>query len=274
MADRSMRGAAGREAARINRLQKAQDRCTPIPEQGIALVEVTASPRPAVIDIEDLPRVGCHSWRLNSKGYPRANINRRTVTLHRHLMGKPPAGHLTDHQDGDRLNNRQRTNLRFVTREQSNWNRGRHRDSGSALLGVRLQDDGKCVGVLSQGGKAYRTQPTACPMTVAFDRDKLARKLRGPHHRSFVPGFRAYVAAFSAEVEAIRERAGYECSAEEQAAVVAFERSLNMDAADPPAYCGPTPPEPLEGAIHLGTVTISIPRSPDDTEPPEDDEAA
>jgi hypothetical protein len=53
----------------------------------------------------------------------RTRNGQRTITMHRLIAGSPPPGMVTDHIDRNRLNNR-RSNLRHVTYEVNNRNRG------------------------------------------------------------------------------------------------------------------------------------------------------
>ena len=43
--------------------------------------------------------------------------------MHHAILGKPSSGLMIDHKDGNGLNNT-RANLRVVTRQQNDWNRG------------------------------------------------------------------------------------------------------------------------------------------------------
>ena len=66
-----------------------------------------------VIDEEDFEFVSQYKWQtLNSKygKYIRRRDGKRTVFLHNDLM-KPPKRYVTDHINGDRLDNR-KSNLR------------------------------------------------------------------------------------------------------------------------------------------------------------------
>ena len=78
-----------------------------------------------VIDAEDLPYVRNGRWRLHSCGYAvgirsSQEGGNRPVFLHRALT-EAPVGHVVDHIDGNRLNNR-RANLRLLTLEESPQN--------------------------------------------------------------------------------------------------------------------------------------------------------
>jgi hypothetical protein len=75
-----------------------------------------------------------HSWSLSGSGYPVARIHRRLVYLHI-LIVQPPPGLTVDHEDRDKLNNRE-SNLRVATKSQQLWNAGLHSNSQSGFKGV------------------------------------------------------------------------------------------------------------------------------------------
>lgn len=76
------------------------------------------------LDAEDLPWASQWTWRLSSDGYAvRSEVRdgkKRTIQLHRRLVGTP-TGLVTDHINGNRLDNR-RCNLRVATYSQNNAN--------------------------------------------------------------------------------------------------------------------------------------------------------
>jgi len=58
------------------------------------------------------------------------------VLLHRVLLGKPPVGQVTDHINGDKLDNR-RENLRFCSSQQNQINRKNlNKNNTSGVRGV------------------------------------------------------------------------------------------------------------------------------------------
>lgn len=70
------------------------------------------------VDLVDLDEILQHRWHLNSRGYASGNKTfdgkRRTILLHRELLGLMHGDGMDgDHVDRDRLNNR-RSNLRVV----------------------------------------------------------------------------------------------------------------------------------------------------------------
>jgi hypothetical protein len=98
---------------------------------------------------EDYDRVSRFKWRAVKVGQrwyairrPRVPGNiekRKTVLLHRFIMGDCPEGKEIDHKDRDGLNNT-RENLRFATRSQNNVNRDK-RPSRCGFIGVFPSDN-------------------------------------------------------------------------------------------------------------------------------------
>lgn len=91
----------------------------------------------AVVDAADAPLVSRYSWyALHVEGlwYAQAKIEGgRRVLMHRMILGLD--GPMTDHRDGDGLNNR-RSNLRPCTRSQNMANKKKHRNSTNPYKGI------------------------------------------------------------------------------------------------------------------------------------------
>ena len=94
----------------------------------------------AIIDEEDWLLVAQYKWRLLEKRYTKyaqANIKKngkwRTMRMHRLIMNCPRNIQI-DHIDHDGLNNR-KSNLRFATNQQNNFNRKGY-DTSSKYKGV------------------------------------------------------------------------------------------------------------------------------------------
>jgi hypothetical protein len=88
------------------------------------MIHITAAGGVAVmVDEEMLEILSNYSWRIDRYEYARTNVKRKTVLMHRMILGlgrgDPRFG---DHIDGNPLNNT-RTNLRICTRAQSICNR-------------------------------------------------------------------------------------------------------------------------------------------------------
>lgn len=68
----------------------------------------------ALVDVDDLPRLGEAIWSLNSRsGYAFSHSHGPTVMMHKFIAGTPE-GMVTDHINSVRLDNR-KTNLRHAT---------------------------------------------------------------------------------------------------------------------------------------------------------------
>lgn len=89
------------------------------------------------VDWPDFEKFKSRVWFVTSKGYVVASIKGRLVYLHR-LILRPSKGKMTDHKNGDRLDNR-RVNLRAVTPAVNA--RNRHDVPTSGKIGVsRFKD--------------------------------------------------------------------------------------------------------------------------------------
>ena len=70
--------------------------------------------------LEDWELVTRHSWCVDPRGYLAATYNKKHTVLHRLIMNAPK-GYVTDHINGDKLDNR-RENLRICTQHQNTMN--------------------------------------------------------------------------------------------------------------------------------------------------------
>ncbi len=103
----------------FRRQNRETDRAPEI--QGDIAVVRLAQGQIAVIDAADAALVGQRSWSLNRKGYAVAFWNRRTVTMHRFILGLTDRGTQVDHANRNKLDNR-RSNLRPCTPLQNSGN--------------------------------------------------------------------------------------------------------------------------------------------------------
>ena len=88
----------------------------------------------ALVDDEDFEFVRIHKWHLSMRGYAYRRSKRDSISMHHDLMAVPE-GHVQDHINGDRLDNR-RTNLRPATALQNSANAKRRSDNTSGYKGV------------------------------------------------------------------------------------------------------------------------------------------
>lgn len=87
----------------------------------------------AYVDAADYDWLNQWKWHL-SGGYAARREENKTIFMH-HLILPPPQGRVTDHIDGNRVNNC-RWNLRSVTRTQNMQNKRKHAGSSSQFKGV------------------------------------------------------------------------------------------------------------------------------------------
>jgi hypothetical protein len=92
-------------------------------------------------DFEELSKFKWHAKKDRNTYYANRTIGRKTVKMHRVILGLNSRYQQGDHKDGDGLNN-QRHNLRVVTRRRNGANRRKHATCSSKFKGVYL-DKGK-----------------------------------------------------------------------------------------------------------------------------------
>lgn len=75
------------------------------------------------------------------------------VSMHHIVSGRPKSGYISDHINGNRLDNR-RENLRFCTLSQNSMNRGMRNDNKSGYKGVSYyRNNGKWRACIRINGK-------------------------------------------------------------------------------------------------------------------------
>ena len=101
-------------------------------EQNYIIIDVSTKKHPvqfALIDAEDVKRVATRKWGVDIGNrlartkpiYVFAGIKGKRTRLHRFIMNAKE-GQIVDHINGNTMDNR-KANLRFVTHQQSQWNR-------------------------------------------------------------------------------------------------------------------------------------------------------
>ncbi|MGE5609479.1 MAG: HNH endonuclease [Bacillota bacterium] len=140
----------------------------------------------AIVDDQDYDRLSIYNWYRTSDGRARATIAPRLYRLLHHLViGAPPAGLVVDHCNGDPLDNR-RTNLRFCTQTQNQWNRGKRR-MGSSLRFKGIQKDRgvrKWRACIKVSGRRYNLGWWNNEEDAAHAYDAAARFYFGPFART------------------------------------------------------------------------------------------
>jgi hypothetical protein len=139
-----------------------------------------------MVSREDAERLRQHSWRMSSDGYAvrteTRSGKRHTVYLHREVA-RPPPGQVTDHVNGDKLDNRRR-NLRIATVAENNAN-SRDRPRRSGFRGVYWHRQARrWVGQISVDGRLRHLGLFDDPMEAAKAYDLAARTAWGPFART------------------------------------------------------------------------------------------
>lgn len=94
----------------------------------------------ALIDREDIDRVKDYKWYQGSSGYAQSdNVEGQRVLLHKFLM-KSEGFDYIDHVNSDKLDNR-KSNLRFVTGSQNNYNREYSSNFENEDIGIYYNKD-------------------------------------------------------------------------------------------------------------------------------------
>lgn len=130
------------------------------------------------------------AWRLSSEGYVvRSEMqdgSKRTIYLHREVAGTPP-GMLTDHINGDRLDNR-RSNLRIATPSQNAANSADRRRR-SAYRGVyHHTPTGRWIAQVSDAGRPRHLGIFDTPEEAAAAYDLAASARWGEYARPNLAG--------------------------------------------------------------------------------------
>jgi len=130
------------------------------------------------LDAQDVAWAGQWTWRLSPDGYAvRSEVRdgkKLTIRLHRELLATP-SGLVTDHVNGDRLDNR-RSNLRAATVSQNNAN-SRDRKRKSKYRGVYWHARAaKWCAQISVGGQVKHLGLFKNPEAAAAAYDEAARK--------------------------------------------------------------------------------------------------
>ncbi len=113
------------------------------------------SDRVAIVDDDDFERVSTFPWKLHPEGYAafRFTVNHRRyyVLLHHAIIGFPIQG-LTDHKDGDPLNN-QKSNLRHCSYSQNSHNMRTRRDGLKGVYFNKRSRDNPWVAQIVVAGR-------------------------------------------------------------------------------------------------------------------------
>jgi hypothetical protein len=111
----------------------------------------------AVVDPEDYETLSRYKWfaiKGTSNFYAVRSENGNMVQMHHDILGKPDAGYVTDHEDGNGLNNR-RYNISHVTKRQNCLNRHHLKSSRYPGVYYNKERDRWNVQIYANGKKNY-----------------------------------------------------------------------------------------------------------------------
>lgn len=91
-------------------------------------------PKYVEVDENDFTLYSGYKWRLHKNGYPYRFSEHGPKFLHSEIC-PAPKGMVTDHEDRDPFNCR-RSNLRIVSKSESQWNKGPYKTNTSGYKGV------------------------------------------------------------------------------------------------------------------------------------------
>ena len=87
-------------------------------------------------DLEDYDKIKEYCWTINSKGYVISRENKKTICMHRLVMGVNNSDEIIDHIIPENKTDNRKNNLRIVTRLENAWNRPAPITNTSGYLGV------------------------------------------------------------------------------------------------------------------------------------------
>lgn len=144
----------------------------------------------ARIDSADVPIIEGRSWCANQSGstfYAMANLNGKGVLMHRLIVDARP-GEITDHMNGDGLDNR-RCNLRICTNSQNMANRtGLPSNNKTGYLGVYpYKKTTRFFARVNHGKSAFFSKSFPTAEEAARERDRMAKEIFGEFARLNFP---------------------------------------------------------------------------------------
>ena len=107
-----------------------------------------------IIDSVDSKRTKPYYWSLNSQGYPISVINGKHVRLHFFLFGRPSNGLVTDHINGNKLDNR-KLNIRHCPNQLNSFRQGITKGSVTNKTGVGIYKDRYRARIMVNGREIF-----------------------------------------------------------------------------------------------------------------------
>ena len=91
---------------------------------------------PFYFDLEDYDKIKDYYWSANTDGYMYSTCDDEYILMHRLIIDENNPEMQVDHFNRNRKDNR-KENLKSVTPQHNNWNRGMNQNNKSGVTGVR-----------------------------------------------------------------------------------------------------------------------------------------
>jgi hypothetical protein len=135
-----------------------------------------------LVDECDAEKLSGIKFHLSPYGYARTRKRENgkiTVHMMHHMItGKPPAGLVADHINGNRLDNR-RSNLRFCTMGQNNMNVRAYAKNKTGFKGVQPQGLSSYSAAIGYLGKNIHLGTFKDPVSAAIAYNEAAKRYHG-----------------------------------------------------------------------------------------------
>lgn len=139
----------------------------------------------AIVDDIDFEYLNQWKWTFHNLEYAYrkdSKDNRKNILMHRAIL-KTPTGKLTDHVNGNGLDNR-RGNLRVCTSSQNQKNQRKNKANTSGFKGVSWDKERKkWAAYINANGRLYHLGRFSIKRVAAEAYDKAAKKLHGEFAR-------------------------------------------------------------------------------------------
>lgn len=136
----------------------------------------------AIVDDIDFEYLNQWKWTFTHGYAYRKDDKRKNVFMHRFLL-QAPKGKLTDHVNGNKLDNR-RLNLRLCSPSENQKNQKKNKANTSGFKGVSWDKERKkWAAYINANGRLYHLGRFSIKRVAAEAYDKAAKKLHGEFAR-------------------------------------------------------------------------------------------
>ena len=124
----------GDKIRELNKLKKKYNKYDLSGDYGIGYASNTNEP--FYFDLEDYDKIKNYYWYSNHDGYMCSSENKKEIIMHRLIIDENNPEIQVDHFNRNKKDNR-KENLKSVTPQHNNWNRGINQNNKSGVTGVR-----------------------------------------------------------------------------------------------------------------------------------------